>query len=129
MDLTDWLISKTNSFDELVQSLDVLICWNCDVVPSSDGTLCLLERRALFQQLSGLRIEIFSNDHPPPHFHVMSPDVDAVFDLHSGDFLRGKIPPRHRRLVEFWYPKAKSQLIQFWESRQPGQSIPKASRS
>jgi hypothetical protein len=36
-------------------------------------------------RLPGLRVAIFTHDHPPPHVHVLSPDGEAVFLLNCPD--------------------------------------------
>ncbi len=32
-------------------------------------------------RLDGLRVVIYPNDHPPPHVHIVGPDVRAIFYL------------------------------------------------
>jgi hypothetical protein len=34
------------------------------------------------KRIDGLRVMIYSNDHPPPHVHVIGADREAVFELH-----------------------------------------------
>ncbi|MBF0137101.1 MAG: DUF4160 domain-containing protein [Magnetococcus sp. DMHC-1] len=29
-------------------------------------------------QLGNIKISVYADDHPPPHFHVTSPDADAI---------------------------------------------------
>ncbi|WP_408253408.1 DUF4160 domain-containing protein [Paraburkholderia caledonica] len=33
----------------------------------------------------GLRISIYTNDHPPPHVHVLGPNREAIFELNCPD--------------------------------------------
>jgi hypothetical protein len=32
-------------------------------------------------RINGLRVVIYSNDHRPPHVHVLGPNAEAVFQL------------------------------------------------
>lgn len=39
-----------------------------------------------------IKIQIYSNDHLPPHFHIKKTDeIDAVFDLNTLEYKSGKI--------------------------------------
>lgn len=46
-----------------------------------DGVFYFIKE--LVGRIRNLKIEIYSNDHNPPHFHVKSPDksIDATFRL------------------------------------------------
>ncbi|PTB23745.1 DUF4160 domain-containing protein [Paraburkholderia caribensis] len=32
-------------------------------------------------RFEGLRVAIYTNDHPPPHVHVLGPNREAIFEL------------------------------------------------
>lgn len=36
-------------------------------------------------RFQGYRIVIYSNDHQPPHVHVIGPDTEAIFQLNCPD--------------------------------------------
>lgn len=58
-------------------------------------------------------------DYHPPHFHVLSPDYDAVFHLKTGDFYVGSkesIPPNLIHEVKEWYSTHKNELEAAWNS-------------
>jgi hypothetical protein len=40
---------------------------------------------ATIDRFSGLRIVIYSNDHRPPHVHVIGAECEAVFELNCPD--------------------------------------------
>ena len=52
--------------------------------------------------LDGIRIEIFTDDHPPPHFHVKAGTMRAKFDIATGKMLRGNLDRRSMRKVRQW---------------------------
>lgn len=69
---------------------------------------------------SGFKYEVFSNEHPPPHFRVLKGSDCAVFDLRNGTFLHGtgKIQ-RLRKSVERTYPQIRDTLIERWNETRP----------
>lgn len=83
----------------------------------TDGSL--YEIRQLIARVNGLRIEVFSKEHAPPHFHVTSENIDAVFSVADGAFICGTIDGRSRKLVEWWYARARSVVISAWNESRP----------
>ncbi len=67
-----------------------------------------------------LRVEIRSNDHPPPHFHVTYNDEDASFCI-----LTGKRLPKVSGLEKFekmiwaWWEHNKRKLAIKWNECRP----------
>jgi len=50
----------------------------------------------------GISIQMFFNDHAPPHFHASFGDEEALISIETGEILRGDLPPRAVRLVRDW---------------------------
>lgn len=88
-----------------------------------DGEEFLIETRQLVERLDGLKIEIYPNEHPPPHFHVVSPDIDASFAIEDCQLLNGKIDAQKHRKVKFWHKHAKPILIACWDSTRPTECV------
>jgi hypothetical protein len=42
----------------------------------------------------GIRIEMFFNDHNPPHFHVKYGQYKAEMDIRTLGILKGWLPPK-----------------------------------
>jgi hypothetical protein len=82
-----------------------------------DGQLYSI--RQLVARVAGLKIHIYPVEHPPPHFHVRSPDVDATFTLDDCTFIKGNIDRRERDLVRWWYDRSRSLLIRVWNQTRP----------
>ena len=82
-----------------------------------DGQLYSI--RQLVGRAEGLHIHVFANEHPPPHFHVKSPDVDAIFTIDDCTFIRGNIDGREKRLVKWWYDRTRPQLVAAWNTTRP----------
>lgn len=66
-----------------------------------------------------LKIEIYPDEHPPPHFHVKSPNIDASFNIESCNLLKGEIEGRDKKKIEYWHKHAKPLLIEIWNSTRP----------
>jgi hypothetical protein len=100
---------------ELAAVLEQLLSSNLAVW--EDGELYHIKK--LVAEIHGLRIEIYHNEHPPPHFHVKAPGIAATFDIRTCELLQGKIPRREQRLVGWWHARARSQLVRIWNSTRP----------
>jgi hypothetical protein len=50
-------------------------------------------------RIRNMKIEMYSNDHNPPHFHVKSNDnsINAVFSLHDCSFIKGDIKSKDKK--------------------------------
>lgn len=65
-----------------------------------------------------MKIEMYSNDHNPPHFHVKSNcgTVDAVFALNDCTLIEGKISGKDKKIIEAYYTQLKPKLLDYWEN-------------
>ena len=57
---------------------------------------------------------MYSEDHPPPHFHVEYGGREAQVGIDPVEILRGRLPPRIRRLVTEWASIRKLELREAW---------------
>lgn len=83
----------------------------------TDGTLYNI--RQLVARVNGLKIEVFSREHPPPHFHISGGGLDATFSLVDGTHLEGQIGGRERALVDWWYQRSRATLVRAWNESRP----------
>jgi hypothetical protein len=63
------------------------------------------ERIAAMPRIStffGIVIEMYFNDHPPPHFHARYSGEEARIAIATGEVLSGSLSPRALRLVREW---------------------------
>lgn len=68
--------------------------------------------------LQGLKIQIFSNEHPPPHFRVAYAGETANFSIKDCSKLNGGLS-RWERTVRAWHAKNKQTLIEVWDRTRP----------
>lgn len=82
-----------------------------------DGSLYFIKQ--LVAKVNNLRIEVFPDEHPPPHFHVVYPGVNASFALADGSLIKGQIGRREHGLVKWWYDRKRSLVIKAWNDSRP----------
>lgn len=61
--------------------------------------------KELVGQIRNMKIEIYSNDHNPPHFHVKSKDesINAVFRLDNCKMIKGSLGKKDKKRIEAFY--------------------------
>ena len=109
---------KLNTLDEYAEWLEAILHNPCEMV-ERDGELFLIESKPLVARVDGLRIEIYPGEHPPPHFHVKSPDLSASLVIDDCRLLAGKIDARSHKKIRYWHNRAKPLLIAAWDSTRP----------
>ena len=75
--------------------------------------------KQLVGRVHGMKIEIYAREHPPPHFHIAGGDVDATFSLVDCSLLEGKVSGRELALVNWWYRRSRSMLLDTWNRTRP----------
>ncbi|MGH6952164.1 MAG: DUF4160 domain-containing protein [Vitreimonas sp.] len=50
----------------------------------------------------GISIQMFYEDHPPPHVHARYNEFKARYNISTGDLLSGALPKQAHRLVREW---------------------------
>lgn len=109
---------KLKSFDDFAAWLEAILNNPCNVW-EENGKMFLIEIKQLVAKVHGLKIEIYPDEHPPPHFHVKSPNIDASFNIENCNLLQGKIEGRDKKKIEYWHKHAKPLLIEIWNSTRP----------
>ena len=71
----------------------------------------------------GIIVEIFYNEHIPPHFHARHGEDRAVIDIASGDVLEGELSRRDLRLVEAWLELNRESLMANWQLAREGREM------
>jgi len=71
----------------------------------------------------GIIIQMFFNDHNPPHFHVVYGDFRAVININD-EIVEGYMPKRALKLVFEWMDLHKPELLENWQLTQNGE-LPK----
>lgn len=71
--------------------------------------------------LNGWKIEIYSDEHPPAHFHVKGPDVSFSVGIRDGKIVDGNPSNKEIRTIMNWYsnPGNKKRLVDIWNETRP----------
>jgi hypothetical protein len=62
----------------------------------------------------GIMIQMFYNDHEPPHFHARYGQAKAIVRLSDGEIIAGELPPVATRLVRRWALARQRELQDNW---------------
>ena len=62
----------------------------------------------------GITIQMYFDDHNPPHFHAIYNEYESIFCLDPLEHKEGNLPPRLIGLVFEWAEQHKSELLDNW---------------
>lgn len=110
---------ELDGIQEHAEWLESIIHGPCSIWEEDDGELILTQIRQLVERVHGLKIEIYLNEHPPPHFHVKSPNIEASFSIHDCSKLNGSIDRGDLKKIKYWHKHSKELLIRQWNESRP----------
>jgi len=61
---------------------------------------------------------MFWDDHPPPHFHAIYGNHEALVNILTSEILSGSLPLGARSLVTQWVDLHRDELLNDWELAQ-----------
>ena len=64
--------------------------------------------------LGHVKLQMFGNDHNPPHFHIVTPDGEAIVDLNSMNIIRGRLRSKDLRTALNWARQHAEELHDAW---------------
>jgi hypothetical protein len=112
-------VQKAENIDDLSACLELLLNSGCSVWDEPSGEQKLLFTRALVERINGLKIEIYSNEHVPPHFHVKSANINAAFAIDDCALISGSVDGKTKRLITYYHKLSRGKLITFWNETRP----------
>jgi hypothetical protein len=71
----------------------------------------------------GIAIQMFYNDHGPPHLHARYGRAVALFRLEDGQVIAGDLPPTAKRLVQDWTLLRRRELESNWQRARRHQQL------
>ena len=66
----------------------------------------------------GIIIKLFFADHPPPHFHAIYGDYNALFNLETLEIIEGDLPNRATNMVVEWAKIYQPELLTMWKTQE-----------
>lgn len=110
-------ISSRQELESLTFELNRILRDDCKLL--QNGTLYFT--KALVENIKGLTLNIYPNDHTPPHFHVIAhnPKIDCKINIYDISEYSGDIQNKYYDKIKAWYwdrdYKGREKLIEFWE--------------
>jgi Domain of unknown function (DUF4160) len=66
----------------------------------------------------GIVIKVFFGDHPPPHFHAIYGEYNALVNIETLETFEGDLPNRAEKLVLEWAALYQKELLYMWHSQE-----------
>jgi hypothetical protein len=66
----------------------------------------------------GIIIKVFFGDHPPPHFHAIYGEYNALISIESLEIIEGDLPNRAEKMVIDWAQMYQKDLLTMWENQE-----------
>jgi hypothetical protein len=94
------------------------LVWSLDQGPimNDSGQRLLTEKQV--ERIGSLKIEVFSDEHPPPHFRVIYNGETANYAIADCSQLNGGLRKFRRNIVQ-WHADNKQVLIDAWNKSRP----------
>ena len=70
-------------------------------------------------QIGNMIVRVYANDHLPPHFHIITPDADALVHIETLEILRGKLSRRAEAEALAWATANGSRSVEEWNRTNP----------
>ena len=73
----------------------------------------------------GIAIQMFYNDHAPPHLHARYGRAKALVRLSDGEIISGELPPTAARMVREWTLARRAELEENWRRARAHEQLEK----
>ena len=79
-----------------------------------------VEAKHLVDKLGKIKIEIYSNEHPPAHFHISANGYKASLAIDDCRVLENSgFSPKVIKNIKDWFLYSKDRLIEVWNDTRP----------
>lgn len=72
------------------------------------------------QTIGSIKIDIYSREHPPPHFHAKYVEYEELIEIETLETYAGKLPKVRRKMVTDWAANNKEFLLNVFRQLNPG---------
>jgi hypothetical protein len=69
--------------------------------------------------IDSIKIDIYSRDHPPPHFHVKYAEYEELIVIETFETYAGMIPKIQRKKVIEWAENKRAFLLETYNRLNP----------
>ena len=113
--MKEWKIELDPS---IVESLTESIRQASEIDADDNGRELLFEQTIGY--VNGVKVEIFANEHPPPHFRVKYQRSTANFSIRDCTLINGTGQElRYESKIRDWWKDNKQKLIESWNQFRP----------
>jgi len=114
--MTEWIVDVEH---ELVADLAESIRQG-KVIEIKDGQGRRLLTEESVERVDGLKIGVFSNEHPPPHFRVKFQSSTANYRISDCSRINGSGELfKYEKNIRLWWEENKPKLIETWNRLRP----------
>ena len=64
-----------------------------------------------------IRMYFAPGEHPPPHFHAIYGEYNALFNLETLEIIEGDLPNRATKMVTEWASMYQKELLEMWNTQ------------
>lgn len=65
--------------------------------------------------IDGIKVDLYFNDHAPPHFHAKYAEYEDLIAIRNSTKLRGNLPTRQHKKIKKWAKEHRKVLMEIWE--------------
>lgn len=69
--------------------------------------------------IDGIKIDLYYNDHMPPHFHAIYAEFEVLIEIETLKIHRGELPKPQQKKVMKWAKAHQTQLKEIWAAMWP----------
>lgn len=114
--MTEYVVSVTKELEEELSKSFA----SGRIVEFTDKGEYVELKKVQVDRLKGLKIEVFANEHPPPHFRVKFQGSTANYRIKDCKRINGSGEVvRFENNVFKWWKSNKQKLIDIWNERRP----------
>lgn len=70
-------------------------------------------------QIGNIIIRVYANDHLPPHFHVITPDADALVGIGKLEIIKGRLSANIEKTALAWAAENRALIASEWNRINP----------
>lgn len=64
--------------------------------------------------INGVKIQLFFDDHAPPHFHTSFAEYKAIIKIDTAEILEGDLPKNKKKEILAWASENREILMEIW---------------
>jgi Domain of unknown function (DUF4160) len=114
--MTEYTVDVSGeAVETLVESFQQGQVWE---IQNGSGLRLLTE--GTVARVNGLKVQVFSNEHPPPHFRVQFQNSTANYQISDCQRMNGSGEVlKYEKNILLWWQENKSTLIESWNKQRP----------